>query len=344
MADSRSKGKKIDPVFFELALPVGVQETIMQPNKVTTASMSYNKRQMDILILIMAHLKGFMSEILMRGIHVEQLDIFREHDARMFTFNIPIKEFGVSANRYAELKQDLAKMAVIPIRFQQIDPETGQRIEFVSGFYTARMPVAWGRSIQIQIHKDILKHFIDVSKGFTKYNQKVALALKTTYAKRLYMFISKWKDKGGTVINMDSFREMMDVVEKYPNYKDLYRWVIKPSYEKLKEKADCWFEVSPCYREGENQPYQLVFKIISLPKNAFEEHKLEIQKTALRGNMINLGLTAAHIHELLEKIHPGNIVATIGKVDELVQSFIDNKDVIDRDAYYYKAICNFLTD
>lgn len=107
---------------------------------------------MDILILIMDHLQVFMNEILAKGIHVEQLDIFQQPNSQMLTCQIPIKDFGVSPRHYPELKQDLTEMAVIPVRFQQIDPDTGERMEFASGLYTVRMPVAWGRAIEIQIH------------------------------------------------------------------------------------------------------------------------------------------------------------------------------------------------
>lgn len=44
MAGSKSKVKKIDIAFIELGLPRNVKETIMQPNKITNASMSYNRR------------------------------------------------------------------------------------------------------------------------------------------------------------------------------------------------------------------------------------------------------------------------------------------------------------
>lgn len=339
-----AKIKKIDSAFIELALPMPIEKkTIIQPNKITNASMSYNRRQMDILILIMDRLQVFINEVLSRGIYAEQLDIFQtSNPGQMLTFKIPVRDFGVSPQRYAELKQDLADMAVIPVRFQQLDPLTGQRMELASGLYTVKMPTAWGRAIEIQMHRDIAKHYIDVTKGYTKYDKQLALRLKSTYAKRLYMFISSWKAKGGTVISMEAFREMMDVVDKYPNYKHLYRWVIEASYTQLKEKADCWFEVSPCYREGEKQPYQLVFKIISRPQNAFEEKKLESQKDLISHGLINLRLTTAHIKDLLNRVHPGNVVELTGKVYDLLDKDIEREDVHDYDAYYYQALINFL--
>ncbi|WP_289198900.1 replication initiation protein [Bacteroides acidifaciens] len=334
--------KKIDPAFIELALPIPInaKETIVQPNRITNASMSYNRRQMDILILIMDRLQVFISEVL-SGIHVEQLNIFQEQE-KMLTLKIPVKDFGLAPNRYPELKQDLADMAVIPVRFQQLDPTTGERMEFASGLYTVKMPVRWGRAIEIQIHRDIAKHYIDITKGFTKYNKQFALALKSSYAKRLYMFISSWKSKGGTVIDINTFREIMNVTDKYPSYKDLYRWTIKPSYLQFKEKADCWFEVSPCYREGEKEPYQLVFKIISRPSNAFEENKLKMQKDNIRHGLVNLGLTSTHIEEVLSFVHPDNVVDCTGKIFNLIDTDIDRKDIHDRDAYYYQAILNYM--
>lgn len=340
MVEKKKIDKTIDPAFIELVLP---QNFMLQPNRITKASMSYNRRQMDSLILVLDRMQYAMVDQLKKKITVEQLDIFNPHNSNSLQFEIPIKDFGVSAQKYHELKEDLKQMSVIPVSFHTVDPSSGERGELAGGFYTVWLPEKYGRSIKIEMHRAIAMHLVDLKGGFTRYNKPLALSLKSVYAKRLYMFISSWKHKGGTIISMAEFRKMMDVVEKYPNYKDLYRWVIKPCHEKLKEKADCWFEVAAMRREGEKQPYQLSFKIISIPLNAFERKQLEANKKLVEGMLWRLGVKQGHIEEILNQLHVSNVVNTIQKVDDLLRTDFDRM-IAKPDAYYYEAMNKFFKE
>lgn len=335
--------KKFDKEFLELTLPqeLASQVSIVQPNRITNAQMGYNQRQMDILILILDRLQVYINEMFNKKITWTQLSIFQESDQNLLSIKIPIRDFNVSPKRYGELKQDLAEMAVIPIRFQQKDVNTGENVEIVGGFYTVRMPVKWARFVEIQIQRDIARYLLDLSKGYTRYNKQIALSLKGTYAKRLYMLISAWKNKGGVVISMERFREIMNLEDKYKQYRDLLRWVIQPCYKQLREQSDCWFEVDAQYRDGEKQPYQLVFKIINMAQHKFEEEKLARQKDAIRQGLIQLRLSFPHIQSILDQVKPYNVVAVTGKVFDLQTHKIDS-DVKNPDSYYFKALENFI--
>lgn len=334
--------KKFDKSFVELALSKEVTERslIIQPNRVTNAQMAYNQRQMDILILIIDRLQDYMNEMLNRRVEWKQLDIFQTNQ-QFISVKIPIRDFNVSPQRYAELKRDLAEMAVIPVRFQQKDINTGESIEIAGGFYTVKMPAKWARFIEIQIQPDIARYLLDLSKGYTRYNKKIALGLKSTYAKRLYMLISAWKNRGGMVISIERFREIMNLGEKYKKFGDLMRWVIQPCYEQLKKRSDCWFEVLPQYQDGRKQPYQLVFKIISMTQNKFEEDKLSKQKEALRLGLIQLELSLSHIQTILDKVQTDNVVSVTGKILDL-QTHKISSNIPNPDAYYFKILSDFM--
>ena len=53
------------------------------------------------------------------------------------------------------------------------------------------------------------------------------------------MLISSWKEKGGFSIYVDRFRKFLKLEDKYPEFKDLYKRVIRPVYDDLFEQADC---------------------------------------------------------------------------------------------------------
>lgn len=340
---TKNKKNATDQAFMELVLPDLSKNFMMQPTKITNASMSYNGRQMDSMILLLSRMQdGMIDQIQKRVQNVHQLEMFQHNQPDLLRFEIPIKDFGVDPKKYNVLKEDLANMAVIPVRFNTVDPITGLPEEFVGGFYTARLPEKFGRSIKIEIHRDIAQHFIDIAGGYTRYNKMVALELKGAYAKRLYMWISSWKSKGGNNVSIEEFRRIMDVVDKYTNYKDLLRFIIKPSGEKIKKIADCWFEVSALYHPNEKQPHHLSFKIISIPLNPLEKKKFEQQKGMIEGCLFNLGVRQGHVEEILKHVHTGNIMIVIEKAYDLQTTDIDRRDIIDPDAYYYTAMMQFI--
>lgn len=234
--------------------------SMIQPHGITGRQIAFNQRQMNIFILILDRLRAHIDELFNPRIEGKQANVFQK-PKNFISVKIPIRDFHVSPKRYGELKQDLAEMAVIPVRFQQKDRETGKEMEITEGLYTLRIPGKWARFVEILIQRDVARHILNLNDGYTRYNKQVALNLKGVHAKRLYMFISSWQNKGTIAITMEQFREMMQLGDKYKQFRDLMRWVIHPCYQQLKEQSDCWFEVDPQYQAGERQPSQLVFKI-----------------------------------------------------------------------------------
>lgn len=345
MSESKKIKPKLDPTLVMLALPDDVAfkyKFIMQPNRITNATMPYNGRQIDAFVTIVSKVQFCMEQQLSKGIGVEQLELFSKSNQDSIQFEIPIKEFNVTAPKYAKLKQDLINMAVIPVKLPVTDPQTGEKYILASGFYKAYIPERYGRAVKISIDRNIAKLLVDIKDGYTRYDSEVVLRQKQSYAKRMYMLISGWKTKGGMIINIDRFKEIIGVAGKYSDYKDFHRWIIKPCQEKLKTDADCWFEVSPDYRTGEKQPYQLRFKIISIPTTPIEKRRFQTQLRLLENILYQMGLKGRTCESILKEVHVRNIVSALDKAHELLKIEFKRFDIVDKDAYFLKAMLDHL--
>jgi hypothetical protein len=132
------------------------------------------------------------------------------------------------------------------------------------------------------------------------------------------MLISSWKDKGGFSITLDRFRKWLKLEDKYPKYKDLYKRVIRPVYEELFEKANCWFEVAEVYRDRESEPYKLSFKVVRAALTLQEEEFIKNHKNSLAGMMVRkFKMDDKHIQTVLAYVTISNVQQAIQKVLDL---------------------------
>lgn len=86
-------------------------------------------------------------------------------------------------------------------------------------------------------------------------------------------------------------------------------------YEELFEKSNCWFEVAEVYRDNENQPYKLNFKVIKPALSQKEKEELELkQKNITEMCMTHLCMNTKQTAELKRLVDNGNMNKIITKI------------------------------
>ena len=60
------------------------------------------------------------------------------------------------------------------------------------------------------------------------------------HAIRFYELLIQWRDAGTRRIELDWLRERLDLGNKYPNIRDLKRWVLNPAVEQINAHSDLW--------------------------------------------------------------------------------------------------------
>jgi len=93
--------------------------------------------------------------------------------------------------------------------------------------------------IEIVFSESIMPYLTQLQGQFTKIVIKNVSALKSVYSIRLYELLMQFKVIGDRLINLNDFRSMLGLDEdKYPSFKSLNQWVIKPAVKELNQKSN----------------------------------------------------------------------------------------------------------
>jgi plasmid replication initiation protein len=84
----------------------------------------------------------------------------------------------------------------------------------------------------------ILKHLYGLSRDFKTYHIKHIANLDTGHAIRLYEILVKFEKTGWREMSVEEFKLLMGIPDKYPLYKNLNTWVIKPALEQLNKSSN----------------------------------------------------------------------------------------------------------
>lgn len=320
---------------------------LKQPTLITMLSADFNTLHLRVLISLVDKIQTSIEQSI-KNVPIQQLSLFREqpyNDRILVT--IPTKDFGVTPDSYPELRKALLQLATIPVELDTKDPITGADVWYISGLFRAYIPKEkHRRTVTIEMDLEVAKALVNVEKGFTKYIKEIAFQSQSKYTVRMYMLISSWKDKGGFSITLDRFRKWLKLENKYPKYKDLYKRIIRPVYEELFEKANCWFEVREVYeKESDTEPYKLNFKVVRAALTIQEEEYLKVQTN----NFINLSTRHLHMEDKhLKKILPlityNNVFAAVNKITALLEHIQEHwKEITSIPDYCTAAIIKELT-
>ncbi len=306
------------------------QTWLKQPTVITLISGDLKNIQTRILISIIEKLQESIEQRT-KKIPMEQLKLFTNNNfENKILIDIPFEDFCISPDNYRQLKLALKQLSTIPVELDRKNPLTGEDSWSVRGLFTAYIPKnKYSKRVTIEMEKDIAETFVNVDKGFTKYMKELAYSTQSKYTIRMYMLISSWKDKGGFSINMSKFRKWLKIENKYKNYKDLYKRVIRPVYEELFEKYDCWFEVSEVYDGQTKEPYKLNFKVIKSSLSLKEEEFLNTQVTLISNMLYNhFQLKEKQLKEIVKYITLSNVEKAKNKILYLHEYISKNRQNI----------------
>lgn len=85
---------------------------------------------------------------------------------------------------------------------------------------------------------DVLKYLTLLSSQFKSYQLQQIANLDSAHAIRLYEILIRFEDTGWREIYLDDFKKAMGISNKYHQYKELNRWVIKPSLNQINKHSN----------------------------------------------------------------------------------------------------------
>ena len=227
---------------------------IIQPNKVTNARYNYNEVQENILTCIMMALQDHI----FNEKHIQR-DLFGNPTVTIDCANMP-----TGTNNKNHVWKSCKDLRIKEIEFEWTTP-TGKEEEVVTGLINTVRSIKGSTKIDLEISKWAMPFLLYWGKGVggTQFDCSIALVLKGEHTKRLYKLCSRWKDKGGFTMALPEFRDMLMLEHKYPDNKDLKRWVLEPAKTKINEMSDLEIQYDLVKRGGSKEANFINFKILS---------------------------------------------------------------------------------
>jgi plasmid replication initiation protein len=93
-------------------------------------------------------------------------------------------------------------------------------------------------SITLTWSDDVLKYICQLKSRFTSYKLRNIAQLQSSHSIRLYELLMKFNATGERVIYLSDFKSALGISDKYPEFKDLNKWVIKPAIDELNQRSD----------------------------------------------------------------------------------------------------------
>jgi plasmid replication initiation protein len=157
----------------------------------------------------------------------------------------PQKEITLTASEFSELMgidiknahRELYKAADALFKSSIILHEGDEEIELHWIQEKAKKMKGEG-AVRIIWSDRILRYICQLKSRFTSYKLRNIASLQSGHSIRLYELLMKFNATGERVIYLNDFKSALGISDKYPEYKDLAKRVIKPAIEELNQRSD----------------------------------------------------------------------------------------------------------
>jgi len=153
------------------------------------------------------------------------------------------QQWGVTeVNAMREIKQAANRLFERYITLKNADETTKFRwIQSVAKYHKGEARISFTFS------DDILPFLfeLDFKLGVTKYELLSVSGFSSIYSFRLYELAVKLLGMKNQVVELDELRRILQLENKYPEYKEFNKFVLKPSISDINEKSDLLLNLEP---------------------------------------------------------------------------------------------------
>ncbi len=91
--------------------------------------------------------------------------------------------------------------------------------------------------VSLSFTKWLKPYITKLHKCFTSYNMQYISKLKSKFSIRLFELLAQYKSTGFYIVDIDKFREMLELTDKYQRFANLKARVLEPAVNELREKS-----------------------------------------------------------------------------------------------------------
>lgn len=236
---------------------------VLQSYILTTAKYDYSVYEKRILYRLI--------EVFQQYTVGSKLNYKVEIQKDLFDVNIVTLPMSMFLVNEIDKNHNRIKEALIRLEnkiFEYEDDDSWQLIRLISEPKIEK----YEQTVTFRINPKIVDVFLDFSKGFKKYELKVAMEFESVYSMRFYELFSNQK----TPINysIDSLKNMFQINDKYSRINDFFRYVIEPAKKELDKCSPYTFLYDPI-KTGRKITG---IRFIPIHQPQFEDESLKKQK------------------------------------------------------------------
>ena len=347
MENKTKKNRSVVVKKKPLVLDDEIKTWIKQSNTITNMIADYNLIQVRALVILVEAMQQAINGAIDQRPN-EQLSLFQNEIDKYGKLNIiiPMKNFGVPPYRYTALKAALKEFSNIPVEFKVDSVYAGKNATKYTHLLDVTIPEKYQKSVEFSIDKEVAEKFLNMQGGFTKFLKEVVMALDSPYNIKFYYMCCSWLAKGGWTMKYEDLRTWLCLGDKYQEFKDLNKRVLKPTQENLEKHSNCWFEYNPVFVGDEKVPRRINFKIFRSSYTVEEEQRLETQTNYLRDLLFKH--YQIQDRDFSQQIKP---LLTLYNVERAITKFMEismyiqehTKDIHDKKKYVLACLVDDLT-
>jgi plasmid replication initiation protein len=116
-------------------------------------------------------------------------------------------------------------------------------------------------SVTLAFSDGVKEYLSQFTGSFAAITLKNIKGLQSSYSIRLYEMCQQFIKAGNRLIKLDEFRFILGLGDKYKTFKDLNKWVLKPSIEEINKKTNLELTVAKLKKGGRSYTHlHFVFK------------------------------------------------------------------------------------
>ncbi len=206
-----------------------VARNVTKSNALVEASYKLTLNEQRLIILSLSHIDS-------RKIIPKEITITAEEFSR--TYGIPMHK------AYEELREATDNLYERDI--QTYDGRQKERFRWVE-----RVKYHTGQGVvSINFTRSVAPYISMIHRNFTSYPMNNVSSLRSVYSIRLFEMLMQYKTTGVFIVDVERFKERLEVQDKYPRFYDLKRRIIDPAVNELETKSELEIKWRPHLKKG----------------------------------------------------------------------------------------------
>ncbi|GAB3753203.1 replication initiation protein [Spirosoma pomorum] len=208
--------------------------TNYQPNFFTESRQEFTELEKKIVVLVINQI-GHMA---LKG------EIKPDTNIR---FHIPYAE--LTNKRYDQIANAAETLQMKRIRYRN---DKTEKFQFIVPFPSIQSEVVNGKKmIELTMFADIVPHFAQLGKRYTKYECDIMMSLSSVYAQRMFDIVSMYQCRGQDKFSypVDSLMYMLNCPEGY-TFNDFKKNALVVAQRELQQKANINLDWTPSKKIG----------------------------------------------------------------------------------------------